>query len=100
MQIVQELQKVLNRRYKNLVKRKACTTDLNEIELEVPVIVNNVTNITNNNITGWNVSNWINPIITGGIVANIEPIEGIKFNKKARNPKKKAKFKSKNKQVT
>lgn len=44
----QQLQKVLNRRYKNLLKRKTCSTDLNEIELEAPIIVNNVTNITNN----------------------------------------------------
>ncbi len=52
----QQLQKVLNRRYKNLIRRKSISIDITNIEIEAPVIVNNVTNVTN--ITNNNLDDY------------------------------------------
>lgn len=60
-----QLNKILIGNYKNLFKRKLCALDVENIELEEPVIINNNTTVNNvTNITNpleedtWDQTDW------------------------------------------
>ena len=53
-----QINKILVGNYKNLLKKKVDSIEFENIELEEPVIVNNITNITNNSTINNNLDDY------------------------------------------